>query len=139
MSLSQEDKEKLDQAASAVGIGKIRRHIFLCADQTDPKCSSRDESLASWNYLKRRLAELGLTQGEQCVYRTKVNCLRVCRNGPIAVVYPEGVWYGNVQISDVAEIIASHIVGDCPVARLQLADGCVNNPECVHRAARQRS
>ena len=75
------------------GIGSLSRHIFLCADQTKPKCAEREVTNASWDYLKKRLAECGLMQGPGCLYRTKANCLRICEQGPIAVVYPDGVWY----------------------------------------------
>ena len=70
--------ERLIEIARKLEIGHVRRHIFLCADQTNPKCSTREDSLASWDYLKKRLVEAGLTQGENCVYRTKANCLRIC-------------------------------------------------------------
>src|SRR5437870_1288969 len=85
---------ELDREAKALGIGKYRRHILLCADQTEPKCCSKEAGLQAWEYLKARLKELKLAVGaEPLVYRTKANCLRVCVNGPIAVVYPEGAWY----------------------------------------------
>src|SRR5262249_26731435 len=84
---------ELTDLVDQLKINKIRRHIFLCADQTKPACCSKEDGLESWNYLKKRLEELGLTKAEDCVYRTKANCLRVCQQGPIAVVYPEGIWY----------------------------------------------
>ena len=80
--------ESLSDVARTLGIGSIQRHIFLCADQTKPKCAPKDETNQAWDYLKKRLAELGLQQDETRVYRTKANCLRVCQHGPIAVVYP---------------------------------------------------
>ena len=83
---------KLRRAAEDLGIGCIQRHIFLCADQSKAKCCDRADGLESWDFLKRRLKELGLT-GSGGVYRTKANCLRLCTRGPIAVVYPDGVWY----------------------------------------------
>src|SRR6185369_4133981 len=86
----------LTKVVEDLNIPNIKRHIFLCADQTKPKCSDREVSLESWDYLKKRLEELGVTQGKNCIYRTKANCLRVCEQGPIAVVYPEGVWYHSV-------------------------------------------
>ena len=76
------------EAITQYGLGRIKRHIFLCADQTEPKCAPRERTLVAWEFLKRRLAELGLTAGERVVYRTKANCLRMCAQGPIAVVYP---------------------------------------------------
>ena len=74
-----------------LGISSIRRHIFLCCDQSKPKCASREEGLASWEYLKGRLKELGLT-GAGGIYRTKANCLQLCMQGPVALVDPEGTW-----------------------------------------------
>jgi (2Fe-2S) ferredoxin len=91
--------------------GRYERHIFLCADQSQPKCAPRELTNESWSYLKRRLAELGLAAGAGCVYRSKVNCLRVCRKGPIAVVYPEGTWYHSVTPEIAERIIQQHLLG----------------------------
>lgn len=108
-------KEKLKIEAEALGIPNIRRHIFLCCDQTKPKCCGREKSLESWDFLKRRLDELNLA-GDGGVYRTKANCLRVCMRGPIAVVYPEGVWYHSCTPEVLERIIQEHLVGGTPVA-----------------------
>ena len=108
------DKDALRECARAVGIPEARRHIFLCADQTTPKCSEKADSIASWEYLKRRLKELGL--GNAGVARSKANCLRICQGGPIAVVYPEGTWYGGCTPEVLERIIQEHLIGGRPVA-----------------------
>jgi (2Fe-2S) ferredoxin len=96
--------------AERVGIPSARRHIFLCCDQTTPKCCDRERSIVAWDYLKKRLAELGLSEAGG-VQRTRANCLRVCESGPVAVVYPEGAWYANCDPPVLERIIREHLIG----------------------------
>ena len=113
--------KSLEEKGASLGIGRITRHIFLCADQTTPNCAPREVSIPAWDSLKRRLAELGLTQGEHVIYRTKANCLRICQNGPIAVVYPDGVWYHSATPEVLERIIQEHLVGGKAVAEYVFA------------------
>jgi (2Fe-2S) ferredoxin len=110
-----DSSERLAKLVEQLKIKNIKRHIFLCADQTKPECAPKEEGLASWNYLKRRLEELGLTRADECVYRTKANCLRICEQGPIAVVYPEGTWYHSVTPAVLERIIQEHLIEGRPV------------------------
>ncbi|MFZ5929545.1 MAG: (2Fe-2S) ferredoxin domain-containing protein [Acidobacteriota bacterium] len=113
---------KLEGKAAALGIGSLRRHIFLCADQTEPKCCTREEGQRAWEYLKQRL------RTEPGIYRTKANCLRLCGQGPIAVVYPEGIWYRGATAEVLARIVDEHLVGGRPVEDYVIARDPLRDP-----------
>jgi (2Fe-2S) ferredoxin len=108
------DLDKLKQMADKLLIGQYHRHVFLCIGGT---CCTSEVGEAAWEALKKELKDknLSLSAGPQACYRTKVGCLRVCSDGPILVVYPEGTYYAGMTAEKIPEFVQKHLIENQPI------------------------
>jgi (2Fe-2S) ferredoxin len=109
-----EDRAKLAGIAASLRIGSYHRHVFLCIGGS---CCPSEVGEAAWEAMKKELKDRGLTPGTDAnaCFRTKVGCLRVCQDGPIAVVYPEGTYYCGLTADRVPKFVQKHLVEGHPV------------------------
>jgi (2Fe-2S) ferredoxin len=101
----------------------FERHIFFCLNQRDEAeqraCCANRNARAMQQHAKQRVKQLGLS-GPGKVRVNQAGCLDRCEQGPVAVVYPDAVWYTYFDSADIDEIVESHLRDGVPVERLRL-------------------
>jgi len=123
--MSAEQDAQLANIADKLGIGSYKRHVLLCLG---PNCCTAEEGEAAWAALKRIMKEKGLTEGENACYRTRVGCLRICCQGPQAVVYPEGTWYHHLTVDRIEQFVQQHLIEGKPIEELVFAENPLSEP-----------
>ncbi|MFN5118468.1 MAG: (2Fe-2S) ferredoxin domain-containing protein [Cyanobacteriota bacterium] len=98
---------------------RISHHLLLCATPAKALCSPDPAiGIASWNRLKQLVRDLGLEdprRPEGIVLRTKADCLRICADGPVLLIWPEGIVYGGVSAERIERIVQEHVIGGQPI------------------------
>jgi (2Fe-2S) ferredoxin len=110
--LAPEPRNCIDQGV------EVACHLLLCATPSKPLCCQPERGAATWSRLKSLIRELGLedpARSEGVVLRTKADCLRVCHDGPILLIWPDGITYGGVTAERIERIVLEHVIGGRPV------------------------
>ena len=111
--------DALQSGFKKAAVATAERHIFLCMG---PDCCQPAEAQAVWDYIKLRVRETAV-----CAMRTKAQCFRICTGGPWLVVYPDGIWYGEMTVERFERILQEHLIGNEPVVEWIAARNCLGS------------